>query len=326
MQRRTFMALVSGGLLAVPLAAEAQQVERGRVPRIGMTMNPASDGARAFEEGLRNRGYVPNRNLMIEYRFSSSKPELTPEVIDELVRLTVDVFVVGNNLAALAVRRAAPTTPIVVAVATNPVDAGIAQSLAHPGGTITGLTWEAGPEMWGKSLNLFRDMFPRGSRIAILWNAASPIPQPYLEPTEEAAKKLGVPLVHSPIQSPEELERAFALMVEGRPRGVLVVGDPVLYRHRSRVNELAMKARLASMWGFREGVESGGLMSYGVSFPDLFRRAAGYVDKILKGAKPGDLPMEQPSKFELVINLKTAKELGLTIPPSLLLRADEVIQ
>jgi putative tryptophan/tyrosine transport system substrate-binding protein len=182
------------------------------------------------------------------------------------------------------------------------------------------------PSKRGKSLNLLRDTLPRGSRIAVLWNAASPISQPYLAPTEEAAKQLGVALVHSPVQSPEEFERVSALMLEARPRGVLVVGDPVLYQHRSRVNELAMKARLASMWGFREGVEAGGLMSYGVSFTDLWRRAATYVDKILKGTKPGDLPMEQPTKFEFVINLKTAKALGLTIPQSLLLRADEVLQ
>jgi putative ABC transport system substrate-binding protein len=244
-----------------------------------------------------------------------------------LAHLNVDVFLVTVNRVAVAVREVAPKTPIVMTRAEEPVRLGLVKNLARPGGNITGIAIVAGPEIYGKNLELLKAVLPGRARIAALFNTTSSVNALWLKATEEAAGKLGVRLVPTGVRSPEEFEQAFALMKQAEATGFVVLGEPLFFGPNSRrVNDLALRSGLASMWPLRAGVEAGGLMSYGTHVPDAYRSAAGYVVKILRGVQPGDLPMEQPTKFELVINLKTAKALGLTIPPSLLQRADQVIE
>ncbi len=330
MERRTFMVMISGGLLAVPLAAHAQQTPK--VAKIGY-LSPSSATATAtaqlfdaFKQGLREHGYIEGQNIVIEKRFAEGRMEQLPDLAAELVNLDVDVFVVGVNRVAVAVLQATTKIPIVMAVAEDPVGVGLVKSLARPGGSITGLTIVTGPEFGGKVLELLRDALPKRARIAILFNATSEMNAHWLKAIEEAAPKLRVRLVPTGVRSAEDFEEAFALMKRGGATGLFVLGEPLFFSNIRRLNDLAVQNGMAAMWPFREGVNTGGLISYGASLPDLFRRAATYVDNILKGAKAADLPMEQPSRFELVINLKTAKALGLTIPRSLLLRADQVIE
>jgi len=310
------------------LAAEAQQA--GKVPRIGY-LNPGSATTQhrileAFKQSLRDQGYIEGQNVAIESRFAEGRWERVPALATELANLDVDVFVVNVNRTAVAVQQATTKTPIVMAVAEDPVGVGLVKSLARPGGNITGVTIVAGPELYGKNLELLREVLPKGARIAVLFNTTSQINSRWLTATEEAARKLGVRLVPTGVRSAEDFEQAFALMTQGHARGFVVLGEPLFFVNPRRLTDLAVQSGLASMWPVREGVDAGGLMSYGANVPDLYRHAATYVVKILKGAKPADLPMEQPTKFALIINLKTAKALGLTIPQSLLLRADEVIQ
>ena len=314
-------------LTLTPLAGQAQQAT---VSRVGVLWI-ASRGQnlrliRSLEEGFRELGYIPGQGIVIEHRFADGKPQRVAVLFDELVRLNVNVLVVGINTGAIVARGASRTIPIVTAAASDPVGAGLAISLARPGGNVTGLTFDAAPEIYTRNLQLLREMFPKALPLAIVWNPDSPINAPFLKPLGDAAGRLGVKLIPAPVRRTEEADAAFALMMREAARGFVVVGDPVLYEAQRRINDLARRDRLPSIWPFREGADTGGLMSYGRSLPDLFRRAATYVDKILKGAKPGDLPIEQPTKFELVINLKTAKALGLTIPQSLLVRADEIIE
>jgi putative ABC transport system substrate-binding protein len=329
MDRRTFIGTVAGGLLASALAAEAQQT--GNVYRIGILANVAptdSEGPRlwgAFIQGLRDRGYVEGQNIKIEWRVSGGKYERLPELVGELVRLDVNVIVVPADQNAFAAMQATRTIPIVMTNSPNPVGSGLVGSLARPGGNVTGLSILS-PEIVGKQLALLREVVPNVFWVAVLWNPENLGNGILLENANVAARSLGVHLQTQKARGPEEFERAFAAVNKERAGAILVMWDGMFLLHQSQILDLVAKSRLPAMYEYRGAVTTGGLMAYGPSIQDSFRRAAGYVDKILRGAKPADLPIEQPTKFELVINLKTAKALGLTIPQSLLLRADEVIQ
>jgi putative ABC transport system substrate-binding protein len=322
-------------LLATPRAAGAQQA--GKVYRVGYIgsstpvsetagSEPANPAARGFVQGLRALGYVDAQNLILERRSAEGRPERFGVIIAELVLLKADVIVTHTDSMARAAKAVTTTVPIVMATSVDPVGAGIVQSLARPGGNITGLTIQVGPEIEAKRLELLREMLPGVSRVAYLaskefreWE------HPYAKSVRAAAQALGVTLVRADF-SPSQYADAFTLFSRARTEALFVGPSAAAYADRSLIVSLATRARLPSSFAYRESVEIGGLMSYGVNLADISRRAAGYVDKILKGAKPADLPVEQPTTFELVINPKTAKALGLTIPPSLLRRADEVIE
>ena len=316
------------GALATPLAAEAQQA--GKVYRIGYIQTAAPNEmehlTKAFEEGLRELGYVEGRNIVFERRFAMGKQERLPALASELVRLNVDVIVTGSNPVIAAVKQATATIPVVMTVSRDPVGSGFIASVARPGGNITGLASDPTPEIQSKNLELFKEAVPRASRVAILWNPVPPGAETYKKVVESAARKLGVALQSVEVRGRDEFEGAFAAMVRERANGLFVLADPVTFTARSQIVLLAAKHRLPTVYGQREVVEIGGLMSYGSSLAQQFRRAAVYVDRIFKGAKPGELAVEQPTKFELVINLKTAKALDLTVPATLLARADELIE
>ena len=323
MERRTFMALVSGGLLTKSLAVEAQQARK--VPRIGVLGGQSpemSPPILALREGLRELGYVEGQNIAIEWRWAQGKDERYPDLAAELVKLKVDIIVVPTSAGAQAAQRATKTIPIVMGFVSDPVALGLVANLARPGGNITGLGVPT-PEIAGKRLQLLREVAPTVARIAVLSDPSQPAD---LRGTEAAAQALGVQLQVWKVRSGDELDRAFTAIARERAAGIIILGSTTLFAHRARIAQLAVTHRLPTSAWARELTEAGCLMSYGANLPDVARRAAYFVDKILKGAKPGDLPIEQPTKFDLVFNLKTAKALGLTIPPSLLGRADEVIQ
>ena len=327
MRRRTFLATASGGLLAAPIAAEAQQA--AKVARIGYlsTTGAASPHLpEAFRQGLRDLGYVEGRDVMIEYRDAEGKLERLRALAADLVALKVDVIVAPAYPGALAAKNATDTIPIIMVAVADPVQTGLIASLVRPGGNITGLALLAGPEMVGKLLELLKEAVPNLSRVAVLSNPANPMHVVRLREVAVAGRSLRVQLQILKAQGPEEFESAFAAMTRERAGALYVVGDPVLVRNRRRLAELAAKSRLPAVYELKDHADAGGLMAYGPNLLDMYRRAATYVDRILKGAKPGDLPIEQPAKFELVINLKTAKALGLTIPPSLLARADQLLE
>jgi putative ABC transport system substrate-binding protein len=321
------LALLAVFLLAAPLAAEAQAP--AKVPRIGFlapqspTDNPHL--LEAFRQGLRELGYVEGQTIAIEYRFGEGRPERLPALAAELVRLKVDVIVTTGPPAPLAAKQATSTIPIVFAVTADPIAEGLVASLARPGGNITGLA-SMGPEVVGKQLELLKEVAPKVSRVAVLQNPSHHGHPAMLRQAEDAARALGLQLHIVQAGSPAEIDAAFATMRSQRVGGVLVLRDSLFIAQRTQIATLAAKSRLPAVYGLRELAEAGGLIAYGANVPLMYRRAATYVDKILRGAKPTDLPVEQPTRFELIINLKTAKALGLTIPPSLLQRADEVIQ
>ena len=328
-QRRSFLIAV-GALLAAPLAAEAQQA--AKVARIGY-LSPnlaASPHLRdAFVQGLRDLGYVEGRNLVIEYRDAEGKLERFPALAAELVALKVDVILAeGGTLGPRVAKEATTTIPIVIAAAGDPVGSGLVTSLARPGGNVTGLAG-IGSELVGKRLELLKQAVPRVDRVAVLRQPRAlgeRVAQDMLKAADVAARALGVQPQFIEARGPDEFARAFSEMTSARAGALILLPSAMFLREHRRLVDLAAKNRLPAMYTSREFVDAGGLMSYGANQPDLFRRAATYVDKILKGAKPGDLPVEQPTKLELVINLKTAKALGLTIPQSVLAQADEVIQ
>ena len=327
MERRRFVAAMAGGLLAAPLAA-AQQA--GKVYRIGLLDYSAPDPARqawwnAFRQRMRELGYVEGQNISFEPRWGQGDDNRLRKLAAELVGLKVDLIVTGGSTAAVTAKRATSTIPIVMATGSDPVAIGLVTSLRQPGGNVTGLT-SINSELAAKRLEILKNVAPRALRIAILWDETDAGSRLGEQEAEAAAKTAGLTIHSVPVGSTAALEAAFATMVRGRAGALMVVSTSKLFSHRKRIAELAVKHRLPTVVGFREYVEAGGLASYGTDYPDLFRRAATFVDKILKGAKPGDLPVEQPTKFELVINLKTAKALGLTISQSLLLRTDLVIQ
>ncbi|KRT75196.1 MAG: hypothetical protein XU13_C0004G0075 [Candidatus Rokubacteria bacterium CSP1-6] len=313
-------------ILVTPIAADAQQP--GKIPRIGVLASIRSPATEGFERGLRELGYVEGKNILIEWRLVQGKFERLPEFAADLVRLKVDVIVAPATPYVLAARNATATIPIVFALVADPVAAGFVASLARPGGNITGLS-NIGGELNAKRLELLKEAVPKVRQVGVLTNPAGagfPLAE-VLKELEVAARLLGVQLQVQYARAPSEIDGAFAAMSREGARAVIVVsGSPMFYAERTRLATLALKAGLPTMSEFPESVEAGGLMSYAANTPDLMRRSAHYVDKILKGAKPADLPVEQPTKFELVINLKTAKAIGLTIPQSVLLRADELIQ
>ena len=328
MKRREFIAAVGAGLLAAPLVAGAQQA--GRVHRIGyLTGGLSTDRPHlieAFRQGLRELGWVEGQNIVIEYRYAEGRFDRLPDLAAELVRLKVDIIVAVATPASAAAKNATGTIPIVGISLGDPVGTGLIASLARPGGNITGVSYSVGVETIGKGLELLNEIVPNVRWVAILSNPGNPLHAPAVRDLKVAARSLGEQLQLLDARGPTEFDGAFAAMAKERVGGLFVVADTMFNLHRARLVELAAKSRLPAAYGTRDAVESGGLMSYGPSLPDLFERGATYVDKILKGAKPADLPVEQPTKFELVINLKTAKALGLTIPPSLLARVDEIVE
>ncbi len=327
MERRTFMAMLTGGIVVSPLAAEAQQA--GKVYRVGFLGNSSAaleaNLVGPFREGLRELGYVEGRNIVIEYRWAEGKYERFPALIAELAALNVDVIVTAGTPAALAVKRTTPSIPLVMAAVGDPIGVGLVASLARPGGNVTGLSAIA-PELEGKRLELLREVVPKLSHIAVLWNPDNPFHAGSVKETRAAAQVLGIKAQLVGVRISEEFPAAFAAIVRERPGALLVLADRIFLHNRARIVDFGAKHRLPGVYPYRELVEAGGLMSFGPSYPGMHRRAAHYVDKILKGSKPADLPVEQPATFELIINLKAAKALGLTIPQSLLLRADEIIQ
>jgi len=328
MDRRTFLAGTGAVLLASPRASEAQQA--GKVPRIGYLRSTSPSDRPplldAFRQGLRELGWVEGRNIVIDYRYAEGRFDRLPDLAAELVRLKVDIIVASPTPAAAAAKNATQTIPIVMIAVTDPVGLGLIASLARPGGNVTGLSYSVGPEIIGKQLELLKETVPKVRRVAILSNPANPSQPLSRRELKVAARSLGVQLQLLEAQGPNEFDGAFAAMATERVGALVVMSDSMLNSHRTRLADLAARSRLPAAYGLRENVEAGGLVSYGPSVRDLFRRSATYVDKILKGAKPADLPVERPTKFDLVINLKTVKALGLTIPQSLLGRADEVIQ
>jgi putative tryptophan/tyrosine transport system substrate-binding protein len=324
--RRAFIAGALG-LLAAPLAADAQPA--GKVYRIGVleVVPVASNAANlsAFRQGLRELGYVEGQNVVIEYRSADGRAERFPDLAIELIRLNVDVIVTRGTPAALASKHATRTIPIVMASSGDPVATGIATSLAHPEGNVTGLSAFA-VEIQTKQLELLREMVPRLARITFLFNMSNPVLQAQWQEAEPVARSMGLQPQLLDVRTARDLDPAFDAAIQQRASALIIGIDALTQENRGQIVEALARRHLAAISREREFVDAGGLMSYGVHYADSYRRAAAYVDKILKGAKPGDLPIEQPTKLELVINLKAAEALGLTIPPSVLARADEVIQ
>jgi putative tryptophan/tyrosine transport system substrate-binding protein len=324
------LALMALGLLAAPLAADTQPAAKGA--RVGFLSPTSLSDPRttrfleSFRQGLRELGWIEGQNIAIEPRWADGTFERLPGLAAELVQLKVDVIVAVVTQASLAAKHATQTIPIVMVGVGDPLGSGLVASLARPGGNVTGPSSMLA-EVSGKQLALLKETIPRASPVAVLWNPANPVWQAAaLRETEAAARALGLRLQLLEARGPDELEGAFAAMTRERAGALFVPADIIFARHAQRMADLAARNHLPAMYGFREHVEAGGLMSYAADFAVMFRRAAVYVDRILKGAKPADLPVEQPTKFELVINLKTAKALGVTIPPAVLARADEVIE
>ena len=314
-------------LFALCVSTHAQQPTK--IPRIGLlfTATPSAAAARieAFRQGLRELGYVEGKNILIEQRYAEGQLNHMNELAAELVRLKVDVIVTIGPAATRPAKEATTAIPIVMGVDDDPVGNGFVASLARPGGNITGLASLA-PEIGGKQLELLKEIVPRLSRVAVLGTSTQPGNAQSLREAEVAAQALAVKLQYLDVLSPKDIEPVFRTASNGRAEAVLVLRASIFFSHRKQIVDLAAKRQLPAMYYTTEYVEEGGLMTYGVSITDLFRRAATYVDKILKGAKPAELPIEQPTKFELVVNLKTAKRIGLTIPPNVLARADKVIK
>jgi putative ABC transport system substrate-binding protein len=325
MKRREFITLL-GGAAAWPLAARAQQ--SGKVPTIGFlgstTLSAMSEWVAAFVQRLRELGWIEGRNIAIEYRWAEGRGERFTEVATEFVRLKVDVIVTYATPPTLAAKRVTSAIPIVFAAAGDPVDNGLVASLARPGGNVTGLATLTG-DLAGKRLELLREVVPGLGRLAIMGNVGNPFTVQEFDEVQAAARTLGLEVDILEIRRAQDIAPAIEAL-KGRADALYVCADPLIITNRVRIHTLALVVRLPTIYNSREYVEAGGLMSYGPNYPDLYRRAADYVDKILRGAKPGDVPVEQPTKFDLRVNLTTAKALGLTIPESFLLRADEVIE
>ena len=327
MRPRAVGLLVTLGLLVVPLAVEAQP--SAPVPRIGLLslFSPAigESMAESFRQGLRELGYIEGQNIRLESRWAEGHRERLAELAADLVHMEVAVIVTESTPAALAAKQATQTIPIVTAAVGDPVAVGLVASLARPGGNVTGLTFQA-PELSGKRLELLTEAAPQTTLVAVLWNAANPSHMRNLEGIKAAAQALGLQLQAVAVRTPSDFDMAFEAMASLRPSALITLADGMLLDNRTHIVAFAAKSRLPAIFPDREFAEAGGLMMYGQNLAANFRRAAAFVDKILKGAKPADLPVEQPMKFEFVINLKTAQALGITIPPTLLFLADEVIR
>jgi putative tryptophan/tyrosine transport system substrate-binding protein len=326
MKRSLMLLLIVVVTVAQGISAEAQQATK--VPRIGFMIGTSPsilpDRIEGFRQGLRELGYVEGKNIIVEYRVAESKVERLPELLAELVRLKVDVIVTGG-IVNRAAKAATATIPIVIAFDVDPVANGLVASLARPGGNITGLSMRY-PELSGKQLELLKEIVPRLSRVAVLGMSTEPGNTHAVREVEAAAEALGVQHLYLDLQEPKDIETAFQAASKGRANALLVLPSIIVLVHRTQVATLAIKSGLPAIYPRSEYVEDGGLISYGPNIVDLYRRAATYVDKILKGAKPADLPVEQPMKLDFVINLKAAKQIGLTIPETVLFRADRVIK
>ena len=325
MKRRAFIALI-GGAAAWPFAARAQQAEKKYTVGILSAGGENTALSVAFADALRELGWVEGRNVVFKYRYAENRRERLPELAADLVRLKVDVIAAAGTLAPLAAKRATATIPIVMTAAGDPLGSGLVASLARPGGNVTGMSLMA-PDLGGKRLELLKDVLPRLSRVAVLWNAANPYSALVFKETQTGGQTLGIEVQSLEVRDPDDFDGTFEAVRRQHPEALITVEDPLTVGHRKRIADFAVEHQLPSLHGVREFAAAGGLMSYGASLADLFRRAAGYVDKILiMGAKPADLPVQQPTKFEFVINLKTAMALGLRIPDKLVALADEVIE
>jgi putative ABC transport system substrate-binding protein len=329
-KRRQFITLLGGTAATWPLAARAQQ-PAGRVYRVGYLSIGSREQTlhfiKAFEEGLRSLGYRVGENVVIEYRFANGEMERLPANAADVVRLGVDIIVAtGTNPITVAAMKATTTIPIVMTVGLDPVSAGLVASLARPGGNVTGLAVDAGGEILGKRFELLKETLPNLSRLGILWNPDVAFTRTRQTSMAETARTLGLTTIPVEARGLDALEQAFATMVRERAQAFVMQGDSVLFNYRGQIAEMALRNRLPAASLQREYAEAGFLLTYGADIRDLYRRSTIFVDKIFKGAKPADLPVEQPTKFELIVNLKTARALGLTIPPTLLARADEVIE
>ncbi len=327
MKRREFITLLGGAAAAVPMVAWAQQA--GKVYRIGFL----SAGAEVrpprlwsvFVSGLQEAGWIEGKNIVFDRRYAENRLDRLPELATELVRLDVDVIVTVGTLAPMAAKRATTSIPIVMVNAGDPVGSGLVTSLARPGGNVTGMSLMA-PDLGGKRLELLKEILPALSHVAIIWNAANPYSALVFDETQAAAKKLKLELRSLEVRGPDDFDSALATTIGKRVEALVLVEDPLTFNHLNKVADFCTDNRLVAIYGLREFADAGGLMTYGANQADLFQRSVGFVDKILKGLRPSDLPVQQPTKFDLVVNLKTAKALGLTIPPTLLARADEVIE
>jgi putative ABC transport system substrate-binding protein len=328
MLHRIVTVILGLAILAAPLPTDAQQPST--VPRIGYlefgTAAPGTPLFEAFRQGLRDLGWVDGQNIAIEVRYADGKRDQLPELAAGLVRSKVDLIFTSTTAAALAAKHATTTIPVVIGFVGDPVGSGVVASLARPGGNITGWTHLAGLELAGKRLELMKEAVPGVTRIGALWNPANPGNAPFVKELEVAAQALKVQLHPVGVQDPRELDRAFAALARQRTEALVVVADGMFLAQRDRIIALAARSRLPAMYPSTDLVEVGGLMAYSVDLPELYRRGASYVDRILKGAKPADLPVERPTRFYLVINLRTARALELTIAPSLLLKADRIIE
>ena len=314
------------GSLCFAAASDAQQsVEPHHIGVLLVAHSPESEVAQAFRQGLRDAGYSEGRDVVIEWRFPNGDYARVPELVADLVQRNVEVIVVDGTVGTRAAKRATSTIPIVMALVADPVGSGLVANLAHPGGNITGLTIII-PDLSAKQLQLLKEAVPRVARVAVLWNTDTPYSPKVIEELKAAALSLSIELKLVGVRKPEEIDRSLSTISRAHAQALYVIEDPLFTTHRPAILRLASKARLPAIYGARHFATEGGLMSYGANYADLSRRSAGYVDKILKGAKPADLPIEQPTRFELLVNLKTAKALGLIIPQSILQRADEVIQ
>ena len=329
LRRREFITLLGGAAAWISWPSTAGAQQSAKVRKIGfLGAESAATNQHffdAFREGMRDHAYIDGKNIIFVERWAEGRSERFPELIDELSSLKVDVILAVSAPAALAAKHGTATIPIVF-IASDPLGTGLIASLARPGGNLTGFSLFLGDEFSSKWLELLKAAVPNVSRVALLWNPTNPASSHYVTVLRGAAEKLEIVLHFERVNDPDQFERAFTAIVAAGVQALVVVVDPLTVRYRGRIVELATTNRLPAMYGFREFVEVGGLIAYGVNVPYLCRRAAVYVDKIIKGATPADLPVEQPTKFELVINLTTAKALGLDVPPALLVRADEVIE
>ena len=323
MNKRLLAVFIFTLILAAVHTTEAQQP--GKISRVGFLSTGLVDSnIAAFQDGLRELGYIEGQNIFIEYRYAKGNYDQLPGLVAELLRLNLDVLFAPSTPAALAAKNATQTIPIVFASVSDPIANGLVSSLARPGGNVTGPS-QMSADLSGKRLELLKEVVPRLAHIAILQDPG-PQSEVALKETQLAARALGIRLTVFDVRGPNDFDGAFLEIAKKRPNGLVVLSSPMILGERKRIAALATKQRLAAVYTLKEYVEAGGLMSYGVSLPHLFRRAATYVDKILKGTKPADLPVEQPTKFEFIVNLKTAKQIDLTIPPNVLARADKVIK
>jgi putative tryptophan/tyrosine transport system substrate-binding protein len=324
MRRREFITLLGGVVASWPIAVGAQQTTKLR--SLGFfTAGRDSPGLPALLEGLRQLGWIEGKTIVVEYRYAENRNDRLPELAAELVRLNVDVIVAAGTLAPLAAKRATATIPIVMTSAGDPLGTRLVSGLARPGGNVTGLSLMS-PDISGKRLELIERIVPNIASVAIMWNATNPYPALVFRQTENAARQLKLEVQSLEVRTPDDVNSALEAAVRQKANALITVEDPLTVNYRKQIADFAVKNRLPTMSGLREYVDAGGLLSYGPALADLYRRAAGYVDKILKGAKPSELPVEQPTTFELVVNLKTARALGLTIPPDMLAIADAVIE